>query len=244
MSSIVPLKLVSGSRPSIKIFQDGGQLSWGSEAGVTSASTNKGSGAAVTPTDIMEPGNVLGKGNDGKFYANSGSTKASVLPSAPAAVQSKINIAAWNTGSKTFKWQSNGGPEQTVTGATADTATQMASDLNANAGFAADFIATVQTSKITITARRVGVTLTITGGTVNSQGGSPDDTFTSNNDTLSTDGDYVVLVDYVDQRDANGVDSDLVGIPVVRRGYFYTANIIGLNGDARRILEKRASIFT
>jgi len=199
-----------------------------------------------TPTTRIRPGATLGLVTSTGRYVEA--TSALADKKTKATTTSKIAIAAWNTGTKTFKWKYKGGKEETVSGATADTAAQMITSLNADANFRKDLFAEAGAvaNTVKISANRAGPDewFEITGGTVNSQGGVADDTFTSNTQYAGTNPDIVVLTDdqFVDLIDVNGTATHATarGQP---SGDFNESNLRHLDAHAKHVLLQNGSFF-
>lgn len=200
------------------------------------------SDSGSTPTTLLRPGNVLVKKTaNGKFYLADDYTNGDANTQASASSGAAIGAGA---ASKTFIWSYKGGTPQTVTtGAGSNTAALVATDLNNNANFAADLIASNSGSTLIITAKRAGENewFQILNGTINNQDGG-NLTFTTNATFIGAFSDYEVLAQYIQLTDINGAAADAVA-STIRKGRFKKSQLLHLTAGAEAALVARGSTF-
>lgn len=197
-----------------------------------------------SPTTRLRPGMCLGLVTSTGEYVEANSSSADKMTR--ASITTKIAISAWNTGTKTFKWKYKGGKEETVSGATADTAAQMITSLNADANFRKDLFAEagVAANTVKISANRAGEDewFEITDGTVNDQGGVAEDTFDDNTQHAGTNPEIVVTDDTFDLLDSNNSARDAVGIGYPA-GHIKESAVRYMDAHARAVLRANGTRF-
>lgn len=188
------------------------------------------SDATNTPTWRVRPGMVLGLDISAGLWLNA--DHASVDVSAPASISSSSHT----DGNGVIKLVGPGGTISVTTTTGTGTEANNATDLNADANFAAHYIATSGGGELTITAidpfadfyvhSDTMATAAFAEGIANKVQGVP--------------GDYRVVADFVDLQD---VDGNAVNGPVraYARGHFDESNLINLTPDAKLVLSKRGS---
>lgn len=215
---------------------------FGAESGKPAVLDKTTTDSGATPTNWIRPGLVVVKlTSTGKYFAADAATGDR---NASATTTSLVDISAWSTGNKTFKWKYKGGVEHTVTGTSGDAVANAVTDLNADENFNADLVASASANKLVITARRAGRDewFTITDGTLNDVGGA-EATFADDTDHSGTDADYAVFDgDTADLKDATGTACDAM-IVIFPRGEFKTDNLRSLTAEARAVLARNGSLF-
>ena len=113
----------------------------------------------------------------------------------------------------------------------------MVTALNANALFAANFIASTVANRVTVKSLRAGADIYIkVTSTLSTAFGA------SGQEDQGSDADYVILDEYVDTKDTNGaaVTPLAVGWPV---GDFLTTNLRNLTAEAKATMMRQGSFF-
>lgn len=200
---------------------------------VTLDSGNTDSGSS--PTHRIRPGNVVvRRASTGRYVeANDSNGDRNVAPSITTSGHTDSDNA-------TFKLVGNHGTISvsitTNLGAEADWAT----DLNANADFAAFYTASSGGGELTITANRGGkdewfyIHSDTTAGAGFAEG--------EDNAVAGEDADYRVVLEHVDLKDEEGtaIHADAL---VAWTGHFDASNLINLTAEARATLARRGAKF-
>lgn len=184
---------------------------------------------------ILRPGLVVvKKTSDGLYYP--ADDAAADRAAAPAA----ISTTSHADGNGVIKLVGNHGTISVTTTTGAGTEANNATDLNANAAFAAHYVAASGAGELTITARATGEKewFYIHADTRDTAGFSEGEAYA----VQGTDADYRVLEDYVDMLDETGTAADATA-PNTKAGTYLTANLLKLTPEARATLAKRGSIF-
>lgn len=198
---------------------------------VTLDSTNVDTG---TPTHRFRPGNVVGRrASTGRYVeANDANVDVAIPPS--------ITSAGHTDGNGVIKLTGNHGTISVTTTTGSGTEANNVTDLNANAVFAAHYVASVSGTDLKIEARGAG----------------KEEWFYMHSDTMATaafaegvdngsngeDGLYGVTLEYADLKDDEGTAVHAECL-VAFKGHFDASNLINLTAQARAALKKQGAKF-
>ena len=191
--------------------------------------------AGATPTNWIRPGAVLGLVTSTGRYVEANDSAGDRCT--PATITSSGNT---DTADGTVKLVGNHGTITVTISTGSGTEADVATDLNANAIFAAHYVATSAAGEVTIASLNVGAEEwfyihTDTTASVGFAEG-PD------NGVKGADADYVVCDETVDLKDRNGVACHAYAVGFVR-GVFKESNLRQLTKEARAVLIRNGSIF-
>lgn len=203
------------------------------EAGsITLDSGNTDTGSS--PTTRFRPGNVVIKRTStGRFVeandANADDLGAATITTSSHADATADIVVVGNHGTITVTVSTGSGTEANC-----------ATDLNADADFAAHYTASSGGGELTITSNEVGPDewFYMGAGTSDSYGFAEGE----NNGVRGTQPDVRVTAEYADLVDEEGtaVHADVLAY---RRGHFDASQLINLTAEARSLLTARGSIF-
>lgn len=199
---------------------------------VTLDSGNTDSGS--TPTHRIRPGNVVARvASSGRYVeANDSAGDRSVAPA--------MTTSGHADTLDVIKLVGNHGTISVTVSTGTGTEANAATDLNANADFAAFYTATSGGGELTITANRGGKDewFYIHSDTAAGIGFSEGE----DNGVSGEDADYRVVLDFVDLKDEEGtaIHADAL---VAWSGHFDASNLINLTPEARATLARRGAKF-
>lgn len=195
-------------------------------------SANRDSGSS--PTTRIRAGNVLLKRNSSGEYVEA--NDANGTRSAPASITSSGHA----DGNGVIKIVGNHGTISVTTSTGSGTEANNATDLNADAAFAAHYVASSADGELTIASRNVGEEewFYVHSDTMATAGLAEGE----DNGVNGTDGDYLVTSEDVDVVDENGTALSPL-TQTYRRGHFVEATLINLTPEAKAVLSKRGSTF-
>lgn len=213
-----------------KITLDDSLSVFGDQVVLDSGNTDSG----ATPTHRLRPGNVVVKRTSTGRYveANDANADTGTAPS--------ITTTSHSDGNGVIKLVGNHGTISVTTTTGAGSEANNATDLNADANFAAHYTASSAGGELTITANR----------------SAADEWFYMHTDTMATasfaegvdnastgaDPDVRVVVEAGDLQDPDGTAQHAPAVNLVR-GYFDESQLINLTGQAKEVLARRGSIF-
>jgi hypothetical protein len=186
-------------------------------------------------TTVLRPGFVLVKKTaDGLYYA--ADDAAADRGAAPS-----ITGAGHVDGNGVIALVGNHGSISVTTATGTGTVANHVTDLNANAAFAAHYIASSSGGQLKILARGTGAEewFYIDAATIDTSGLAE----TEANAVKGTDADYRVLEDYLDMLDETGSVADSVAGSNTKAGCYLEANLLKLTAEARATLVRRGSQF-
>lgn len=190
--------------------------------------------AGNTPTTEFRPGNVVALRTSTGRYVEANDANGDRCTS-PAKTSS-----GHTDGNGVIEVVGNHGSISVTTSTGTGTEANNATDLNANAAFAAHYVATSGGGELTITARGKGADewFYIAAASRDGAGFSEGES----NGVAGTDADYRVTRDLGILADADGtaVHDE---VQAYRAGYFDESQLINLTAEARAVLSRRGSIF-
>lgn len=195
-------------------------------------STNTDAGS--TPTHRFREGNVVvRRASTGRYVeANDAVGDRNTAPA--------ITTVGQADGNGVIKLVGNHGTISVTTATGAGTEANNATDLNANAAFAAHYVASSAGGELTITARGTGKRewFYIHSDTMATAGFAEGE----DNSVAGEDADYLVTTSQEDLKDEEGtaIHADA---RATRRGFFDASNLTNLTAEARAVLAARGSRF-
>ena len=209
-----------------------GQLTMqGDDALVASGQTS-----AITPDHRIPQGTVLVKRTgDSKFYLADTATNGDDRNTAPALTSSSH---ADTLGALVIV--GNHGTISVTTSTGTGTEAENATDLNADAAFAAHYDATSGAGELTITARATGAEEWFYVDATSADGFG----FTEGDagKAQGTDAEYVVTTFPADLKDSEAAAVDALA-PCLTRGHFRESKLSNLTGEAKAVFLRRGSLF-
>ncbi len=201
---------------------------------ITLDSTVTDSGA--TPAHRIRPGNVVVLDTGDATYHEANDLANGDRNGQPAAIVSAGHADTIGV----IAVRGNHGLISTTTTTGTGTEAENATDLNANAAFAAHYIASSGGGELTITARRPGadewfyVDATTDALAAFAEGIA--------NEVSGADADYRVVTEAGDLLDPDAVAQNAPAVNLVR-GYFDESQLVNLTAEAKEVLVRRGSIF-
>lgn len=194
---------------------------------------NSGQTSTLTPNYRMPPGMVVGKGSGSTWYQ---ADHASVVKAAAAAITTSGHVDTLGAIVIVGNHANISVTTTTGTGTEAENAT----DLNADANFAAHYIATSGAGELTITSIATGadVEFYIDASTADGFGFAEG----TANSVQGSGGDYRVTAFWADLQDLEGTAVNAFA-PAHYAGHFREAELSNLTPEARAVLAARGSRF-
>lgn len=199
---------------------------------VTLDSSNTDAGS--TPTHRFRPGNVVGRrASTGRFIEANDSN-------VDVATQPAITSSGHADGNGVIAVVGNHGTISVTTTTGAGTEANNATDLNANAAFAAHYVASSGGGELTITARGAGKDewFYVDAASRDAAGFAEG----VSNGVYGEDGQYGVTLEYADLKDDEGTAVHAECL-VAFKGNFDASNLINLTAQARAAMKKQGARF-
>ena len=191
---------------------------------------------------------VVKETGDGLYYLADGADGISAGDLNTAAVVTSVEAPDADWKSKTITWtlfaddlEESG---SVLLGAGDDTIAEVVTALNANAAFAARFVASDSGAGdlLVVTSLRKGKITIRLSADLDTVFAS-DDGATSSDEASGAEADYRVITEDRDLIDINGDDADSRLVPSLLAGDFFTANLSNLSNEAKAVLGGRDSSF-
>lgn len=190
--------------------------------------------AGATPTHRIRPGSVVVRRASTGRYVEANDTNGDRCTAA------SITSSGHTDGNGVIKIVGNHGTFSVTTTTGTGTEANNATDLNANADFAAHYTASSATGELTIASNAVGKQewFYVHSDTMANASFSEGET----SGVAGEDADYRVTLEHVDLKDEEGtaIHAD---VPVAWAGHFDASNLLLLTAEARAVLAKRGSKF-